>query len=131
MNAHVITLFPRKQTAPTLTPLDGDHLRRLNTVSRAIRRLRAMGIGVSNVLPGDDRSLPTLLLRVSPHCRIAPLLEATAGRRRYLPAGAGMPDRMSAEMDGCLLVWVMNERRGRARPEMPSWLKKLPEARHA
>ena len=73
--------FMRCPALPDVGTRAAGSLRRLNTISRAIRRLRAMGIAVSNALPGGNETLPTLLLRVDPQSSIAPLLEATAGRR--------------------------------------------------
>jgi hypothetical protein len=87
--------------------LAGEYARSLAAANVASRKLRGMGIAVAGVIIRDGGKNPLLMLKVDAGRSIAPLLDATEGRRYWIPACNGAPARAVAAFDGCTLKWEM------------------------
>lgn len=99
----------------TTTPANIDvmnavFVERLAAANALTRKLRDWHIGVDAVLipSSHEDTLPMMWVRPDPARSIKPLFAATAGRRCWLPAGCGQPERMTATLDGCMIMWVVS-----------------------
>lgn len=109
--------FPRQkplkpEEAGYIDVLGADFQRRLAAANAVLRKLRDWGVGVDALcVPSSRESGMPMQLRIDPRLTIKPLLDATQSTRRWLPGTGCVPDRMVAELDQCLLVWLLVERR--------------------
>jgi len=86
---------------------------RLAAANALTRKLRGWRVDVENVvIPPSHENAPAMLyIRPDPTRSAKQLLDATAGSRRWHPASGRLPDRMVADLDGCMVMWILRDRR--------------------
>jgi hypothetical protein len=107
-----IIAFPLPEPAATpanIDVMDAVFVQRLAAANALTRKLRDWHIGVDAILIPSyhEDTLPVMWVRPDPSRSMRPLFAATAGRRCWLPAGCGQPERMTATLDGCMIMWVL------------------------
>ena len=117
--SNVIHLPLPEPAAPpaAVSVMDAVFVKRLTAANALARKLRNWRIDVDSVVipASNEDAMPMLWIRADPSVSIKPLLEATAQRRHWLPASRALPDRMTAELDGCFIMWLLHDHRDRQR----------------